>query len=185
VRIIQVCPRFLPAIGGVETHVYEIAKRLSKDNEVLVYTTDPSGKLPAEENIGGIKIKRFKSYAPNESYFFSPQLYFALKKESCDILHLHSYQAFPAFLAYLAMNEKQRKKLIVTPHYHPKGGTAFRSALRKMYDRVQKQLLLKADKVICVSEHEKRLLKEKFGMSSQKMVHIPNGIEIKKFKKLE
>ena len=76
-KIIQVCPRFFPDIGGIETHVYEISKRLAKDsnNEVYVYTTDPTGKLPKKQIIDGIHVRRFKSFAPNEAYFFSLQLY--------------------------------------------------------------------------------------------------------------
>lgn len=187
-KIIQVCPRFLPHIGGVETHVHEIAKRLSKGkgkgNEVIVYATDPSGKLPEEEVIDGIKVKRFKSYAPNEAFFFSPKLYLALRKESCDVLHIHCFQAFPAFLAYLAMKKNRMRKMIFTPHYHPKGGTLLRTMLRKIYDKVQEQIFFKADKIICVSEYERRMLHKKFNIPMRKLVHIPNGIEAEKFEKL-
>ena len=49
-RIAQVCPRYSPYIGGVETHVEEISKRLvARGHEVTVITTDPSGKLPQSE----------------------------------------------------------------------------------------------------------------------------------------
>lgn len=178
------CPRFLPNIGGIETHVYEISKRLSRKHKVLVYTTDPTGKLPKEEVIKNIKIKRFKSYAPNQAFYFSPQLYFALKKESCDVLHVHSFQAFPAFLAYLAMDKNRVKKLIFTPHYHPKGGTVFRSFLRKFYDGIQKQILINADKVVCVSNYERKILNKKFNIPFKKMIYIPNGIDAEKFEKL-
>lgn len=188
-KIIQVCPRFLPDIGGIETHVYEISKRLCKGHEVkghevLVYTTDPSGRLPSEETIDGIKVRRFKSYAPSESFFFSPGLYSALKKESCDILHVHSFQAFPALFAHLAMGRDRAKKFIFTPHFHPKGGTAFRTALRMLYDRIQKRVLFRADRVVCVSKHEKKLLNNKFNLPLRKMAHVPNGIDMKRFENL-
>jgi len=38
VKIAQVCPRFYPDIGGVETHVYEISRRLAKEFEVEMRT---------------------------------------------------------------------------------------------------------------------------------------------------
>ena len=44
-KIAQICPRFYPDIGGVETHVYEISRRLAKEFELEILTTDPSGKL--------------------------------------------------------------------------------------------------------------------------------------------
>ena len=45
-KIAQVCPRYFPCIGGVETNVKEISERLVLENhDVEVITTDPSGKL--------------------------------------------------------------------------------------------------------------------------------------------
>lgn len=183
VKIIQVCPRFYPDIGGIESHVYEISKRLAENNDVLVYTTDPTGKLPKKEIINGIKIHRFRSFAPNESYFFSPDLYFALKKEKCDVLHVHSFQAFPAFLAYL--NRNISRKLIFTPHYHPIGGTIFRSFLRKFYDKIQKKIFDGSNGIICLTNYEKEILHSKYTIPLEKIIVIPNGVDIKKFKNLK
>jgi glycosyltransferase involved in cell wall biosynthesis len=181
-KIVQVCPRFFPDIGGVETHVYEISKRLAKDNEVCVYTTDPTGKLPKEEVLDGIRVLRFKSFAPNDAYFFSPQLYFALKKESCDVLHVHSFHALPSFMAYCAT--KNFKKLIFTPHYHPRASTRFRGVMHKLYDSLQSRLFRKADKVICVSDYERDLISKKFGVPRLKIANIPNGIDVERFMEL-
>ena len=58
-KIIQVCPRFIPNIGGIETHVYEISKRFANKHEVHVFTTDPTGRLPREELLDGVRIKIF------------------------------------------------------------------------------------------------------------------------------
>jgi glycosyltransferase involved in cell wall biosynthesis len=181
-KIIQVCPRFLPNIGGIETHVYEISKRLAKDNEVCVYTTDPTGKLPKQEIIDGIKVFRFKSFAPNEAYFFSPQLYFALRKQSCDILHAHSFHAFPAFLAYRSL--RKFKKFIFTPHYHPVASTPLRDFMHKFYDRLQVELFLKAYKIICVSNYEVDLISKRFNIPKEKLIKIPNGIDTESFRNL-
>ncbi len=184
-KIIQVCPRFFPDIGGIETHVYEISKRLAKGNEIYVFTTDPSGKLPSKEMIDGIIIKRFKSFAPNESYFFSYELYSALKKESCDILHVHSFQAFTSFLAFLATDRKKIRKFIFTPHYHPKGGSLFRTILRKFYDPIQKKNFLMADKIIYLSRYEKNFLQKKIKIPSKKLIYIPNGLNLKELEAIK
>lgn len=183
-KIIQVCPRFLPHIGGVETHVYEISKRLAKKHKVFVYTTDPSGELPKNEKINGINVKRFRSFAPNEAYFFSYGLFSKLKKESCDALHVHCFQAFPSILAINAAKKLKIKKIVFTPHYHPNGGSRFRTFLRKFHDLSQKRIFLKVDRIISVSEHEKEILSNKFQIPKEKVSVIPNGIDAKKFKKL-
>jgi len=182
-KIIQVCQRFFPDIGGIETHVYEISKRLAKDkdNEVYVYTTDPTGKLPKRESIDGINVLRFKSFAPNEAYFFSPQLYFALKRQSCDILHAHSFHAFPSFLAYSAV--KDAKKFVFTPHYHPVASTLFRNIMHKIYDPIQARIFHKANKIVCVSDYEIKLIRRRFKIPKRKLVNIPNGIDVERFRK--
>lgn len=180
-KIIQVCPRFYPHIGGIETHVYEISKRLAKRHDVSIYTTDPTGKLKKEETKDGIKIFRFKSIAPNEAYFFSSGLYMALRKESADIVHVHSAHSFPSYLAYRAV--RNFRKFIFTPHYHPFASSRLRTFLHKIYDPLQSSIFKNSDKVICVSNYEKNLLRKKFGLPRSSLVNIPNGIDVRKFKK--
>jgi len=178
-KIIQVCPRFFPHIGGVETHVYEISKRLAKKHEVYVYTTDPSNKLPRFDVIDGIKVRRFWSFAPNDSYFFSPGLYFALKKENCDIIHAHLYHAFPAIEAVFARSNKS--KFIFNPYFHGESHTKFRNFLFNFYHLVGEKIFQKADSIICSSEYEKEILR-KF-LNYNKVSVIPLGIDVDKFKK--
>lgn len=128
-KIIQVCPRYYPDIGGVETHVKEISERLVKRGfEVEVVTTDPSGKLSKDDEINGVEVRRFRSLAPYDAYFFAPQIYFYLKKANCDLIHAHSYHALPAFFAALA---KRDRTFVFTSHYHGKGHTVLRNILHK------------------------------------------------------
>jgi hypothetical protein len=60
----------------------------SKGFEVEVLTTDPSGKLPLEEMINNVKVKRFRSWAPNEAYYFSPALAKAVRETDARIVHV-------------------------------------------------------------------------------------------------
>ena len=49
-KIIQVCQRYYPDIGGIETHVREISEMLVKRGyDIEVVCTDPTGKLPEKE----------------------------------------------------------------------------------------------------------------------------------------
>lgn len=159
----------------------ELSKRLAKEHDVQVFTTDPSGKLPKEECIEGIKIKRFRSFAPNEAFFFSPGIYSALKKEHADVLHIHSNQSLSSYLAFKGMKKKNIKKFIFTPHYCPSGVTPLRNFLRKIYDQVQKRMFFGADRIICVSDYEIELLTKKMKIPRTKMIQIPNGIKIESF----
>jgi len=183
-KIAQVCPRYCPYIGGVETHVKEISERLVKKGyEVEVLTTDPKGDLPKQEVINGVIVKRFKCWAPGEAYYFSRAMrkYLAKNSENYDIVHAHSYHALPALYAAQA---KSRNKLVFTPHYHGTGHTLFRKLLHTIYWRIAKAIFNEADRIICVSNYEKRLILEKFNVNEEKVTVIPNGINPEEFSQL-
>ena len=69
-RILMVCPRFLPETGGTETHVYEVARRLAAlgDFEITVLATDRSRRLPRKDVIQGIAVLRVPSWPRSRSY---------------------------------------------------------------------------------------------------------------------
>jgi len=177
-RVAIVCPRFYPYIGGVETHVLEISKRLAKKFDIEVITTDPTGKLKKFEEMYGFKVRRFKSFAPNEAYYFSLDLYRFIKREKYDIIHAHNYHAFPALLAFLAKNNS---KFIFTPHYHGKGHSFIRDILHKPYKVIGRKMFEDADAIICVSRFEKKLVLKNFHV--KRLYVIPNGINLEEFNK--
>ena len=184
-KIAQVCHRYYPHIGGVETHVQEISERLvKKGHEVEVLTTDPSARLPKDEVINGVRVRRFGSWAPSEAYYFSRDLQKYLTRNSgiYDLSHAHSYHSFPSLYAANAKNEK---KLIVTPHYHGTSHTTFRAILFRFYKLVGRRIFEKADRVICVSNYEKNLLLKHFRIFEEKTTVIPNGINLSEFRNLK
>jgi glycosyltransferase involved in cell wall biosynthesis len=175
---------YAPYIGGVETHVREISERLVKRGyEVEVLTTDPSGELLKEEEINGVKVRRFKTWAPSEAYYFSRDLrrYLMENSEEYDIVHAHNYHAFPALYAARA---KDRNRLFFTPHYHGSGHTFLRILLHIPYRHLAKIIFEKADQVICISNFEKNLVMKKFSIDDKKVKMVPNGINLKEFEGL-
>jgi len=183
-KICQVCHRFPPYTGGIETHVYEISKRLAKEFDVEVLTTDPSGKLRSKEEIEGFTVRRFKSYAPSEAYYFSLDLYRYLKRNSdkYDMIHAHNYHAFPALFAAIT---KGKNRLVFSPHYHASGHSFFRNLLHKPYKLLGKKIFEKADTVICVSNFEKSLVLKNFKIDEGKIHVVPNGINLEEFRGVE
>lgn len=183
-KILHVCPRYYPYVGGVEVHVRNICERLSRTHDVQILTTDPSGSLPKQEVINHVKITRFPSWAPNEAYFFSSKLKRYLKENSAsfDLVHAHNYGAFPALYAAQA---KTKNKLFFTPHYHGTGHTLLRSLFHKPYKLWGRKIFEKANRVICVSRFEMELIVKNFGNFEGKLVLVPNGLNLDDFHKLE
>jgi len=180
-RILQVCPRYTPYIGGVEEHVRNISERLSKTHEVTVATTDPIGDLPKEEIVGDVRVLRFRSFAPKEAYYASLSLKRYLNTKSVanfDVIHAHSYHAFPAL--YVA-GLKGAIRLIFSPHYHGGGHTFFRNLLHFPYKAWGQRIFERAGKIICVSEFERSLVAVDFRVPETKTVVIPNGINMREY----
>jgi glycosyltransferase involved in cell wall biosynthesis len=183
-KIFHICPRYYPEIGGIEEHVRNTCEKLAGKFEIHVLTTDLSGTLPNEELINGVKVRRFPSWAPNEAYFFSYSLkkYLASNLQVSGILHAHGYGAFPALYA---AQEKKDRKLIFTPHYHGTGHTLLRSLLHIPYKFLGKKIFEKADKIVCVSNYEKGLIMNNFKVDEEKIVVIPNGVNLEEFRGLK
>ncbi|MCW4023426.1 MAG: glycosyltransferase family 4 protein [Candidatus Bathyarchaeota archaeon] len=175
-KIAQVCPRYEPYIGGVETHVKQISERLVRIGyAVEVLTTDSSGQLPLREEINGVIVRRFKAWSPNESYYFSRhmQRYLVENSKVYDLIHAHSYHAFTT---YYAAQAKKGGRLVFTPRYHGGGHTFFRNLLHKPYKLIGKKVLKDSDKIICLSQYEKSLLLSNFKVDERKVLVIPNGV---------
>jgi glycosyltransferase involved in cell wall biosynthesis len=182
-KVAQICARYAPYIGGVESHVMMISESIrSRNIDVEILTTDPSGKLPSDSFINGIQIRRFRSFAPGEAYYFSPRLHSFLRKHSSDydIVHAHSYHSFPA--VYAALTKKS--KLVLTPHYHGSGHTQVRRMLHVPYRFIGNMVLERADVVISVSSYERSLLVKDFKGIKAKTVIIPNGLKLQEFQEL-
>ena len=180
-KVLQVCPRFSPFIGGIATHVKELAKNLaSLGVDVEVYTTDPEGRLPKREIMDSVTVNRFRSYSLGDLYFFSPGLYRELRKlRSADVVHVHNYQDFCALAAVCAKRNYQ-KPLIFTPHFHPVGANELRTMGKKLYaSLVGRHIFENSDAVIAVSNYEKHLLSETFHFNEQRITYVPNGINVK------
>jgi len=172
-KILQVCHRYPPHVGGIENHVMEISEHLARSHDVEVVTADLDRTLPKSEVRNGVKITRFRSFAPGGAYYFSPSQFFYIKKLRPDIIHAHNYHALPALLACRA----GRGKFVFTPHYHGKGSTFFRNLLNKPYSIFGNMIFNNSGRIICVSEYEKELVIRNFpGINERKIIIIPNGI---------
>ena len=169
-KIAEVCPRYYPDIGGVETHVKEISERLVKaGHEVEVVTTSQTKTRNKHENINGVQVTRLGAFTPNDAYFISPQIYFYLKSQKYDIIHAHAHSSLTTLSAALGA---KNSRFVFTTHYHPTGHTQFRTLLHIPYSLMSMHIFSKADQILCVSEFEKQLVGSIFNNNIKKqMLH--------------
>lgn len=181
-KVIQVTPRYFPHIGGNEKHVKEISEMLvMKGFEVEVLCTDSSRKLPRQEIINGVKVTRFWAFSPNDSYYFSPSMYFYLKDQTYDVMHAHNYHSFTSLFAALA----KKRKFIFTPHSFGFNKSLTKNILHKLYKPFGSYIFKSADKIISIAKIEKEMLIETFNIPVTKIIYLPLPIKLVPKKELK
>jgi glycosyltransferase involved in cell wall biosynthesis len=175
-RILFVAARYLPHVGGVEIHTYEVGRRLvAAGHRVSVLTTDLTGRLPAYEESQGIHIKRVRAWPSYSDYYFAPGIYNIIGREAdrWDLIHCQGYNTF---VAPLAMAAAWRAGIPYLVTFHSGGHSSrFRNALRPLQYRVLRPLLARAEQLIGVSRWEVRFFQERLGLPAERFSLISNG----------
>lgn len=175
-KILQVTPRYPPQSGGVETHVYEISKRLvDRGHDVTVVTADAGVGGERRERRNGVRIKRYRGFAPDGSMHVCPQITTAVRQSDADVVHAHNYHSFPLLFAALGVGDR---RFVVTTHYHGGSASSLRDRLLSLYRPFGKWAVRRADTVVAVSEWEREQLANDFGVNA---TVIPNGLEVERF----
>ena len=190
-RIVQVTPRFPPAIGGMENHVYTISIELiRRGHEVIVVTSDDidGGKNSIKENVDivdGIKVYRHPLLFRRiiREYWLVSDVARTLKNLHADGVHTHGFRCLSSCVATYWC-KKNKVPVILTPHgiYPPRSlGNAL---IKSIYDYSFGNLLLKfSRRIVALTENNKQLLL-KIGAPRDKIVMIPNGVDVAKYRKI-
>jgi glycosyltransferase involved in cell wall biosynthesis len=180
-RILFVAARYLPHVGGVEIHTYEVGRRLvAAGHHVSVLTTDLTGRLPAYEDSHGVHIHRVRAWPPHSDYYFAPGIYNTICREAdkWDLLHVQGYNTF---VAPLAMAAAWRADIPYIVTFHSGGHSSrFRNALRPLQYRILQPLLARAQQLVGVSRWEVRFFQERLGLPADRFSLISNGAYLPK-----
>jgi len=179
ITVLMVTDRYLPSIGGVERHVFELSRRLvSMGMNVKIITTDminfnTSGRVAAKSTD---QILRFRSYRllplPQGLGYVTFGMIQALS--GANLVHAHGYGRFPTFLAPVC--RLMGIPFVTTPH----SGWGRKSFAKSFFDAIVPKVSLNwSDVVIALSKQEIAYLRS-IGVSRQ-VVLIPNGINLKEF----
>jgi glycosyltransferase involved in cell wall biosynthesis len=173
-RLLFVTPRYLPYTGGTEIHTYEVARRMVQwGHAVTVLTTDPRRELATREESDGIMIRRVAAWPTERDYYFAPGIYAEIARGEWDIVHCQGYHTF---VAPLAMVAALRHKIPYVVTFHSGGHSSrLRNAARPIQQGMLRPLLLRAQRLICVSRFEAEYFRERLQLPAARMVVIPNG----------
>ena len=174
-RILSVSAQFYPDLGGVETHVYEVTRRLvsEADFDITVFASDRSGRLPRAERGQGFDIVRRRAWPRTRDYYFAPGVMRVIAAGHWDLIHVQGIHTLVPVLAMISARAT-RTPYVVT--FHTGGHSSpTRSSMRDMQWKALAPLLRGASKLIGVSRFERRLFEEITGIAPSRFTVIRNG----------
>ena len=176
-RVLMVTPRFFPLAGGVESHVYEVSRRLAAQGvRVTVLTTDREGRLPPEATLDGVRVLRVRAWPARQDLYFAPGLWRHIGAGEWDIVHLQSYHTLVAPLALMAAL-RARLPYIVT--FHGGGHSQrLRHVLRRQQRAWLRPLLARADRLVAVAPFEIDLYTSELNLPVDRFALVPNGANL-------
>ncbi|MGA8302420.1 MAG: glycosyltransferase family 4 protein [Thermoplasmata archaeon] len=188
-KIAQLSTRYPPGPGGVERHVGEVARRLgARGHAVGVYTSDLYREFPMERlprtvaregrtSFGAVHRLPVWSLPGELHYPFFRGLDRALRRDSPEILHVHTYGTNQVAAAR-RFRRRTGTPFVLTAHFHPiwsiQGGW-LRHRIRGFYDRrLAGPAVASAARLIVQSREEERLVGT-LGLALPPVEIIPPG----------
>ncbi|MEM4700709.1 MAG: glycosyltransferase family 4 protein [Candidatus Bathyarchaeia archaeon] len=179
-------------IGAISPHVYYLSKNLAKNGvNVYVVTCDFPG-APDHEVVDGVEVFRIDSYK-NPSPDFASWVYLMnmnMQKEAAsivknlggvDIFHAHDWLVANAGIG---LKHVFRRPLLATIHSTEIGRrNGLHSDYERMIHETEAWLTYEAWRVICCSNYMVSHVKWAFSLPEDKLVMIPNGVDVKEYEK--
>ncbi len=175
-RVLQVTPRFHPHIGGIETHVYEVGRRMAaRGIDVTVLTTDPKHEFPEDEIIEGIRVRRVSAWPADRDYYLAPAIWRVMMSRQWDVVHC---QGTHTFVAPLGMFSAQRAGAPYVVTFHTGGDTTpVRKAIRGAQWQALRPLFSRAERLIGPSNWEVDYFRKALRLPRERFSVIPNGAQ--------
>jgi len=178
-------------IGGISPHVYHLSKSLARNGvKVYVVTCDFPG-APSHEVVDGVEVLRIDSYK-NPAPDFATWVYLMnmnMQKEAAalvksldgkvDVFHAHDWLVANAGIG---LKHVFRKPLLATIHSTEIGRrNGINSDYERMIHETEAWLTYEAWKVICCSNYMVSHVRWAFGLPEDKLVMIPNGVNVQEY----
>lgn len=184
--------------GGAGVHVKYLTLALSRLVDVEVRTPQAEGEnegLGITTGDGGVGVRRYEPWPPLQEgcdpHFktlfkaFSTDLALVRDPIDSDIAHAHTwYTSLAGFLA----KELYDVRLVATVHSLEPKRPWKRESMGNAYNLTMwaEELCLEAcDRIIAVSEEDKRDITECYGIGEGRISVIPNGIDIERYRRVE
>ncbi len=173
-RVLLVSARFPPDVGGIETHVAEVAPRLAGLGlDVAVLTTDRTATALRREVVGDVTVTRVPAVPRDRDYYLAPGLVREVRESGSDLVHLEGYHTL---VAPLSMAAAASAHIPYVVSFHSGGHP---SAVRRRLRRAQRLLLRpglrRAARLLPVSRFEMELFRRDLRLARGRFRLVRNG----------
>ncbi|MFZ2193666.1 MAG: glycosyltransferase [Candidatus Moraniibacteriota bacterium] len=197
-KILQVIPYFIPAYsyGGPIKVCFNISEELARNgHEVTVVTTDTLDEKNRiknlQEKINEIQIIRFRNIsnwlAKNYNGYLPTEFYFWAKKNilNFDIVYCHDFFTLQNIIT-AHFCKKYKVPFIVQPHgtLSPIRQEVKSYIFKKAFLRLFSGVLKNSKNIIALTENEKKEIISIDSTLENKIVIIPNGLQLKEFENI-
>jgi glycosyltransferase involved in cell wall biosynthesis len=189
-RVLHLSWEFPPRIiGGIAAHVFDLSRALARRGLEVNVMTCNFPRARKFENIDGVNVNRFESYATGDSF-----LGWALRMQKnmeisssdlingtggLDIIHAHDWLSG---VAGIGLKYLFRKPLITTMHSTEYGRrTGIHNDLQASIHEIEGWITSESWRVITCSYYMRSHVAWCFHLPEGKICVIPNGVDVTKF----
>jgi glycosyltransferase involved in cell wall biosynthesis len=172
----MVTARYPPFVGGTESHVADVSRRLTgMGTKVTVLTTSPGVSEADERNEAGVTVVRVPAQKIWNDVYFARHLTRHICVCNPDLVHVQGYHTF---VAPMAMWAARRAGIPYVVTFHSGGhDSRLRRMLRPVQRRLLRRWLMGAERMIAVSEYERSAFERSFRLAPGSIAVIPTGVD--------
>lgn len=180
-KVLAINSIYYVPISGINQNIKGIGKELTKAGHEYTVLTLKIDKYKENINEKGIKIvelpfSKYNTIIGNESLDII--LYLIKNLNNYDIVTIHNYYSFWSLISALIC-KLMRKPYVFISYYHGIRGNIKKGISTYTYDLFGffgRYIFKWADKVICISQHEKNLIETLTPIQKDKIQLIPPGV---------
>jgi glycosyltransferase involved in cell wall biosynthesis len=177
IRLLMVSASFFPEVGGLEAHVYEVSRRMSRFGiDATVLTTDRQGTLPTCDTVAGVPVLRVRAWPRERDYYAAPGLFTPILRGGWDLVHCQGVHTLVPPVALLAAQSAGIPTML---SFHSSlHGYSLGNAVRPVQWAILRPLLLRARRLVAVSAYEATFFQQTLHLPAERFVTISNGSDL-------
>ncbi len=175
INVLMVTAQYFPAMGGIETHVHEVGRRLVQSGvNVTILTTHPhTSETASSEVIEGMNVLRVQAWPRQRDYYLAPEMYAIIRNKAWDLVHC---QGCHTLVPPLAMTAARMARVPYVLTFHTGGhSSTIRSSMRATQWQLQRQLYAHASRLIGVSHFEADYFRQVLKLPTKQFAVVSNG----------